>query len=476
MAAYNNGSLSTSQVQELQTALNKADSNNKLSVDGKYGQFSSTAAGGLSAEDAYAKYVKNAGNSAATGNTAATGGNSAANTPTNGQTTANQTTTKITYKQPEIQPIEKYDISQMESQLQQWLEAAQKQQTGQIDYATQQGVKELERAEEDAQEQFQTQRNQIDIDEAKALDNQALYAEARGDKGGIGQAQYNTVQNTAAVNRLTVNKAQTKLSTDTARQIADLRAQGEFEKADALLSLTQNYLSQLMQLQQWGLNFNLSIDEFNASLKQWSAEFEMSQAELTGQYQGAPTWAAAQAEKELLADAGWALLDAGITPSAAQLEAMGLTPDQAKSLITAAKLARGGSGGGGGGGSGSGTGGGDHTSKYYDLYELVVGPGQYSAEQKYRSVNAYYEDGDLTDPEYYELVALIDSIGSTEDALENYALSDSTKKNHATNSLATVLNNRDKRVEAAQQATAKKENAQYQANHYASVLNARAGK
>lgn len=365
MAAYNNGSLSTSQVQELQTALNKADSNNKLSVDGKYGQLSSTAAGGLSAEDAYAKYVKNAGNSAATGNTAVTGNSAAANTPTNGQTTANQTTTKITYKQPEIQPIEKYDISGMESQLEQWLEAAQKQQTGQIDYATQQGVKDLQRAEEDAQEQFQTQRNQIDIDEAKALDNQALYAEARGDKGGIGQAQYNTVQNTAAVNRLTVNKAQTKLSTDTARQIADLRAQGEFEKADALLSLTQNYLSQLMQLQQWGLNFNLSIDEFNASLKQWSAEFEMSQAELTGQYQGAPTWAAAQAERELMADAGWALLDAGITPSAAQLEAMGLTPDQAKSLIAAAKLAR---GGGGGGGSGSGYYGSDD-GDYEDDYE-----------------------------------------------------------------------------------------------------------
>ena len=407
MAAYNNGSLSTSQVQELQTALNKADSNNKLSVDGKYGQLSSTAAGGLSAEDAYAKYVKNAGNSAATGNTAATGGNSAANTPTNGQTTANQTTTKITYKQPEIQPIEKYDISQMESQLQPWLDAAQKQQTGQIDYATQQGVKDLQRAEEDAQEQFQTQRNQIDIDEAKALDNQALYAEARGDKGGIGQAQYNTVQNTAAVNRLTVNKAQTKLSTDTARQIADLRAQGEFEKADALLSLTQNYLSQLMQLQQWGLNFNLSIDEFNASLKQWSAEFEMSQAELTGQYQGAPTWAAAQAERELMADAGWALLDAGITPSAAQLEAMGLTPEQAKSLIAAAKLAR------GGGGNGSGYYGSDDSdksdtkkSKYAMLLSnLVNNTSGYSSTEQKKSIIDYYDAGYLSDSEYDDLMS-----------------------------------------------------------------------
>ena len=448
MAAYNNGSLSTSQVQELQTALNKADSNNKLSVDGKYGQLSSTAAGGLSAEDAYAKYVKNAGNSAATGNTAATGNSAAANTPTNGQTTANQTTTKITYKQPEIQPIEKYDISQMESQLQQWLEAAQKQQTGQIDYATQQGVKDLQRAEEDAQEQFQTQRNQIDIDEAKALDNQALYAEARGDKGGIGQAQYNTVQNTAAVNRLTVNKAQTKLSTDTARQIADLRAQGEFEKADALLSLTQNYLSQLMQLQQWGLNFNLSIDEFNASLKQWSAEFEMSQAELTGQYQGAPTWAAAQAEKELLADAGWALLDAGITPSAAQLEAMGLTPDQAKSLIAAAKLARGGGGGNGSGYYGSDDGG--NLDAYHKLYAVATDSGgysgnQYTAQQKQAIFDAYADE--LSADQYNELSALALAQGKKENALSGVVKlsSEGTAARNAQqkNAMANALNKRD---------------------------------
>ena len=46
------------------------------------------------------------------------------------------------------------------------------------------------------------------------------------------------------------NQAQTKLSTDTARQIADLRAQGEFEKADALLELNQTYLSKLMEIQQ----------------------------------------------------------------------------------------------------------------------------------------------------------------------------------------------------------------------------------
>jgi hypothetical protein len=397
MAGYNNGTLSTEQVQQLQTALNTADSNNKLDVDGKYGQLSSAAAGGLTAEDAYAKYVTNAGNSAA-------------NTPTN-----NQPTPQTTYTQPELQPLEKYDTSQMTSQLDQWLDAAKQQQTGQIEYATEQGVKELQRAEEDAREQFQTQRNQIDIDEAKALDNQALYAEARGDKGGIGQAQYSTVQNTAATNRLTVNKAQTKLATDTARQIADLRAQGEFEKADSLLSLTQNYLSQLMQLQQWGLNFNLGIDEFNASLQQWAADFEMQQAELTGQYQGAPTWAATQAEREMLADAGWALLEAGITPSSEQLKTMGLTADQAASYVAAFKLAKSSGGGGGRGSGGSGSGGGGSgrgggggpapiASAYDTLYGNITATGD--KDERFEFVDVLnvlgeeYRAGTITTQEY----------------------------------------------------------------------------
>lgn len=47
---YNNGNLSTSQIKELQTVLG-------VTADGLYGSASANAAGGLSAEDAYAKYV-----------------------------------------------------------------------------------------------------------------------------------------------------------------------------------------------------------------------------------------------------------------------------------------------------------------------------------------------------------------------------------------------------------------------------------
>ena len=176
--------------------------------------------------------------------------------------------------------VDRVDTVEQENLLAQIIDAARQQQIGQIDYTTQQGITELQRAEEDAAPQFQTMRNQIAANEQTALDNQALYAEMRGDRGGIGQAQYGSIQNTAATNQLTVNREQTKLSTDTARQIADLRAQGEFKKADALLELTQSYLSQLMQLKQWAAETNVGIDEFNIGVEQWEEEFRMKAKEI----------------------------------------------------------------------------------------------------------------------------------------------------------------------------------------------------
>lgn len=282
----------------------------------------------------------------------------AAQTKQAGSTTASATvTTKTTTpaaQAPELKYAEK--APDLTPYLDQWRQTAEEQAQKKVDFATQQGITELERAQEDAQPMFQTQRNQVDLDEAKALSNQALYAEARGDKGGIGAAQYAAIQNTAAKNRLTVSQSQTKLATDTARQISDLRAQGEFQKADSLLEISQNYLTQLMQLQQWALSYNMSVDEFNNEVEKWKANYEMQVSEITGMFRGQQTFAAKKAEESKLADAGSALLDAGLMPSAAQLSAMGMDKSQAQSYINAVKAAQaaassGGSGGGSSGGS-----------------------------------------------------------------------------------------------------------------------------
>ena len=182
--------------------------------------------------------------------------------------------------------------------LNQWRDAAEQQQLNQIEYSTQKGIDKLQRAEEDAQANFRTAQEQIDADEAQARDNQVLYAEARGDKGGIGAAQYDNVANTAAINRQAVRDQQTKLSTDTWRQIADLRAQGEYQKADALLQVAQTYLSNLMSLEQWAANYGLSVAQFQESIRQWENNYKAQIAEMMGSYDGVETLAARNANRD----------------------------------------------------------------------------------------------------------------------------------------------------------------------------------
>lgn len=170
--------------------------------------------------------------------------------------------------------------AKMQALLDEWKAVALEQTNGQIDYAVAQAIKELERALEDAKPQFKETAESISMEERQAMDNAALYAELRGDKGGIGQEQYSSIQNTAAQNRLAVQQAQTKLATDTARQIEDLRAQGEFEKADKALEITQTYLAQLVSLEQWAAEYNLTQEQFQASLKQWEAEYKMAMLQI----------------------------------------------------------------------------------------------------------------------------------------------------------------------------------------------------
>ena len=281
--------------------------------------------------------------------------------------------------------VDHVSTEEQEQMLQQIMEAAQQQAEGRIDYGVQQAVDQLTRAQEDAQSQFQTMRDQIAANEAQALDNQALYAEARGDRGGIGQAQYGSIQNTAATNQLTVNREQTKLATDTARQIADLRAQGEFQKADQLLSLTQSYLSKLMELKQWADSTNIGIDEFNIGVEKWEQEFQQQVAQIMGGMQlDALQWttgldlsqqqtmlqeqlAAAQQQagmgldvagtvagmqmtatqqmQQQAAQAAQQMISAGITPTDAQLSALGWTREQYDAYRAAMQAAQSGGGG-----------------------------------------------------------------------------------------------------------------------------------
>ena len=239
-----------------------------------------------------------------------------------------------------VDPIDYVDIAQQKAEL----AARENQEKGRAvlaaDYAVARGVKAMDRNLQDSRARFQTQRNQVDADEAKALDNQVLYAEARGDRGGIGTTQYGGIQSAAANDRQMVNSAEVKLQTDTARQIADLRAQGEFEKADKVLEISNKYLTELQNLERWAKEKNVDVQEFNARLRQWENEYllqvgeyltdtELQAAKLFGVAgNGAETADYRNAVNERYAEGARAMMNAGIVPSAAQLEAMGWTPEQ----------------------------------------------------------------------------------------------------------------------------------------------------
>ena len=226
-----------------------------------------------------------------------------------------------------------YGSGELSRLLGDWRSAAQAQAERQIDYATAQGVAALERAREDAAAQYQTQRDQVAKYGRNAMDNAALYAELRGDRGGIGLAQYNAVQNAAEENRLAVDAAQIKMATDTDRQIEDLRTQGEFAKANQVLEISQAYLQQLMSLEQWAAEYNLSAAKFQETVRQWENEFALSVGQVTGSYQGQTTLTAKKYSDSLLAESGQALLAAGVMPNSEQLAAMGLTQAQARLLL-----------------------------------------------------------------------------------------------------------------------------------------------
>ena len=123
---------------------------------------------------------------------------------------------------------------------------------------------------------YQEQRDQITKDELHDLDNAALYAETRGDRGGIGMSQYNHIQAQADANRQAVSTAQVQMAADTARQIAQLRADGQFKKADEMMEISQAYLLKLLEMEKWAAQTGLSTDQFEDILRKWRQDYRLS--------------------------------------------------------------------------------------------------------------------------------------------------------------------------------------------------------
>lgn len=253
--------------------------------------------------------------------------------------------------------LTKNPSTELRSLVDQMFNNSQAQLENQINYNTEKGVNELQRAMEDAQPKFQQQLNQNEIDTARAQDNSALYAQARGDNGGIGQSQYNEIQAQALKNRQMINDARVKLATDTARQIADLRSQGQFELADKVAELNNQRLTKLFSMEQWAAEFGLTQEQVLREIENDERQYQLQLAPYTGMINGQQTLQAKTSEQERLAEQAQLKISLGVMPTKEELAAMNMTQSDAR---TASWNSSGGAYGIGGstfspGGSGSGS-------------------------------------------------------------------------------------------------------------------------
>jgi hypothetical protein len=174
-----------------------------------------------------------------------------------------------------------------------------------VNYQTQHGVDQLNRALQDAQPNYAAAiANQL-LEAKQAQDAKAYRNQINGDRGGIGSAQVDSIGNTSARNREAIAQQQRQLATDTARQIADLRAQGKYEEASQLLQNNQARLSAL----------------YNEQVRLQSAE---------------------QSRTESLAALGQNYMSAGLMPNKDMLEALGIDEATAKLYVDLVKAQQGG--------------------------------------------------------------------------------------------------------------------------------------
>ncbi len=212
---------------------------------------------------------------------------------------------------------------------------AEKRVSASVDAATRAAVEREEENIRQRERELDAERDRIEIEGAQARDASALYSELRGDRGGVGRAQYDSVMNETAREKAQLARARLELAASAARNIASLQAEGEYEKAEKLMKLAQEKLSEVTKERRWTAEFNSGQLELSAKLNQWLAGFEADAVKLTGRQ---PDGELTLEAKRQLAALGRAMLDKGMVPNAEQLEAMGITEAAAREYIAKVEL------------------------------------------------------------------------------------------------------------------------------------------
>lgn len=191
--------------------------------------------------------------------------------------------------------------------------AAQQQEN--IDHRVQQDTAQAQRAYEDQIGAYQKQYRDYTKNMYQGMDNAALQSRVNGQFGGMATAQAGAVRNAYQNQRQQLSLRQQKLATDTLREIEDLRAQGAFDKADALLQARQQEFQALYE-------DAVRVDENKYGNEVYQNDVDREQA---------------QNDRAYLQQLGQAFMSMGVMPSESMLVAMGLDQATAQSYINAVK-------------------------------------------------------------------------------------------------------------------------------------------
>ena len=158
-----------------------------------------------------------------------------------------------------------------------------------------------------------------------------------GNRQQIGQSQYGIAENSYDQQRASIEAARAQLEKDVARQVADLKAQGEYAKADAALQAAQQRFQQLYA-DALRVDTNLRSNyEYQTGLQREDAAIQREQD---------------NSDTAWLRKMGEALMAKGVTPPDNMLAAMGIDSSAAQQYINKIVGVYSGYVGGGGGGGG----------------------------------------------------------------------------------------------------------------------------
>ena len=243
-------------------------------------------------------------------------------------------------------------------------------------------------------------------DYAEAIATRDAIEANNGNRGGLGHAQYGSIESAYNARLGELSEAEENLRTQTVRAVADARSAGDYAKADAILSSAQSKFQAIYEEQ-------MRIDENMRSNYEWQTEIDQEDKDIQAEYE--------ENEKAWNRSMGEALLKAGIIPGDQMLADMGISKTYAMTIAAYARAnAAGGSGGGSGGSSGGGGSGGSGSSgSQYSSGTLSTGLpddayGRFVSIQRDQStanqgVMKAYGTGTWNDAQTYNALKWVDS-------------------------------------------------------------------